>query len=189
MSTEYCRAVLQPDHLEEAVMKRHLKLRTTRQSLRVAIAAAAVIAALLVLASAVSGATAPTTRILDTSLVGNFAEPAGSGTDHAGKSYTDHNYWKFCAAGAARVVLAFTGKNSHWVMHKPPNDYFYWPLTSYTEPTTSGVRVTTSWKDGTYADQGRGYMMFLAEQVNPPRRSPHRDSSPSPRRSVATVRA
>ena len=53
-------------------------------------------------------------------------------------------------------------------MHKPPNDYFYWPLTSYTEPTTSGVRVTTSWKDGTYADQGRGYMMFLAEQVNPP---------------------
>ncbi len=97
----------------------------------------------------------------DTSVVGNFAEPPAGGRDHAGKFYSDHNYWAFCGAGAARVALEFAGKGPGWVAGK-------WPLTTYIEPWTSATGTRSSWKDGELSDQGRGYMMYLAIAVQPP---------------------
>jgi hypothetical protein len=85
-----------------------------------------------------------------------------SGRDEAGRRYSDHNYWAFCGAGSARVVLYFAGHDPKWAADGT------WPLTAYTEPVTSAVRVTTYWKDGESADKGRGYMLYLAEQVHPP---------------------
>jgi hypothetical protein len=44
------------------------------------------------------------TVVLATSITGTFIEPRGSGgTDDAGHSYTDLDYWNFCAPGAATV--------------------------------------------------------------------------------------
>jgi hypothetical protein len=94
--------------------------------------------------------------------VGNFEEPPVRGKDQARKRYRDRNYWAFCGAGAARVVLYFAGHDPKWTADGT------WPLTAYTEPNTSRVRVTTHWKDGAPADKGRGYMLYLAEQVRPP---------------------
>ena len=106
--------------------------------------------------------TPPSAAWLDTTVVGNFEEPPVSGRDEAGRRYSDHNYWAFCGAGSARVVLFFAGHDPKWDADGN------WPLTAYREPASSGVRVTTYWRDGEPADKGRGYMLYLAEQVRPP---------------------
>jgi hypothetical protein len=103
----------------------------------------------------------PESHWLDTSVVSHFVEPPAAGYDHAGKFYSDHNYWSFCGAGAARVALEFAGNNPGWVAGK-------WPLKEYVEPWTSATGTRSSWKDGDLSDNGRGYMMYLAMEVQPP---------------------
>jgi hypothetical protein len=103
----------------------------------------------------------PDSYWLDTSVVSHFVEPPAAGYDHAGKFYSDHNYWSFCGAGAARVALEFVGNNPGWVAGK-------WPLREYIEPWTSATGTRSSWKDGDLSDNGRGYMMYLAMEVQPP---------------------
>lgn len=103
----------------------------------------------------------PDSYWLDTRVVSHFVEPPAAGYDHAGKFYSDHNYWGFCGAGSARVALEFAGNNPGWVSGK-------WPLKEYIEPWTSATGTRTSWKDGELSDNGRGYMMYLAMEVQPP---------------------
>ena len=42
---------------------------------------------------------------LNHTTTGQIAEPPGSGTDNAGKAYTDRNYWNLCSEGASAVML------------------------------------------------------------------------------------
>jgi hypothetical protein len=106
----------------------------------------------------------PPAWMLDTTRVANFAEPRAKGVDHANHRYAkDANYWAFCGPGAARVALDYAGHNPTW-----DENGGLWPMQSYIEPLSSAVRVSSSWQDGHPQDQGRGYMMYLAEAVKPP---------------------
>jgi hypothetical protein len=100
---------------------------------------------------------------LDTTTgTGKFWEPQGSGTDDAvlPKSYTDNNYWNFCGPGATAVAL------------------WYWPAgntfdttiapAAYTEPNPSlSIKATTTWAATDAVSNGRGAIMYLAENEWP----------------------
>jgi hypothetical protein len=109
----------------------------------------------------VAAATAyPAAVTLNTSWTGRVWEPQGTGTDDAGKTYSDTNYWNFCGPGATAVTL------------------WYWPagnifdttlgLAAYSEPNPSlATHSTTSWTATDAASNGRGAIMDLAEKELP----------------------
>lgn len=96
------------------------------------------------------------------------AEPYGSGyyDDHH-HSYRDDNYWRFCGPGSA-TVTAYYWSNVN---------VLGWPAGNFTEPngthqtktywaaSDTGGSIDTS--EG-FATIGRSYLMYMAEQVNPP---------------------
>lgn len=104
--------------------------------------------------------TYPSAATLNPSWTGKVWEPRGSGIDDAGKSYSDNNYWNFCGPGATAVTL------------------WYWPAgntfdttiatAAYAEPNASlSIRATTTWAATDNAANGRGAIMYLAEQELP----------------------
>jgi hypothetical protein len=105
--------------------------------------------------------TYPSSFQLDTTTgTGKVWEPQGSGTDDAGNVYTDNNYWNFCGPGATAVAL------------------WYWPAgntfdttiatQAYTEPNASlSIKATTKWAATDAASNGRGAIMYLAENEIP----------------------
>ncbi len=103
----------------------------------------------------------PKSALLSTSWTGSVWEPQGSGTDDAGRPYSDSNYWNFCGPGATAVTL------------------WYWPAgytfdtgiatQTYTEPNSAlSITATTTWKATDGVSNGRGAIMDLAENVAPP---------------------
>jgi hypothetical protein len=97
---------------------------------------------------------------LGTSWTGSVWEPQGSGTDDSGAPYKDNNYWNFCGPGATAVAL------------------WYWPAgkafdttiatTSYTEPNALlSIKATTTWAATDAVSNGRGAIMYLAENEMP----------------------
>lgn len=97
-------------------------------------------------------AKAPTSKTLSTTVVSAIIEPLGSGTDSAGHSYSDKNYWNFCAPGAATAAL------STW-----SDDATTWPAGKFQEPY-GPYQISTYWDDA----HSRAYLMHIAEQVSPP---------------------
>lgn len=96
--------------------------------------------------------TPPAIRTLDTTVVAEIVEPRGSGSDALGHSYTDKNYWNFCAPGATTAALSFFGSHAtSW-----PAGYFEEPYGPY--------RIKTYWDDA----HSHAYLMHIAEQVQPP---------------------
>jgi hypothetical protein len=102
----------------------------------------------------------PSAWTLPTSWTSRVWEPQGSGTDDAGKSYSDNNYWNFCGPGATAVTL------------------WYWPAgntfdttiatAAYTEPNASlSIKATTTWATTDTVSNGRGAIMYLAENEMP----------------------
>lgn len=109
----------------------------------------------------------PAAMTLNTGVTGMLVETQGNQYDDQHHAFLDDNYFRFCAAGGATVAA------------------YYWQPTyltarvgaSYTEPYGPHM-TTTYWRaadTGTasdtgngYATQGRGYEMYMAEQVLPP---------------------
>jgi len=99
---------------------------------------------------------------LDTTWTGSVWEPQGSGTDDAvpPKSYSDNNYWNFCGPGATAVALWY------WTAGKAFDTTI--PPAAYTEPNASlSIKATTTWAATDSASNGRGAIMYLAENERP----------------------
>jgi hypothetical protein len=102
--------------------------------------------------------TYPSSVQLDTTWTGKVWEPQGSGTDDAGISYTDNNYWNFCGPGATAVALWYwTTYGRPWVTGIKTQ--------AYTEP--NGAQVATTWAATDSVSKGRGAIMYLAEYEIP----------------------
>ena len=97
-------------------------------------------------------AATPNAKTLSTTVVSAIIEPLGSGTDSAGHSYSDKNYWNFCAPGAVTATLSYWGSNAT-----------SWPAGHFEEPY-GPYRISTYWDDA----HSRAYLMHIAEQVEPP---------------------
>ncbi len=103
----------------------------------------------------------PPALMLPTRDSARFVEPPGFGTDDAGKTYTDANYWNFCSAGAATVAASY-------FISDPAN------VTGAFREPYGPYSVTTRW-DAADVDSNQGfnakaraYMLFMATQVQPP---------------------
>jgi len=98
---------------------------------------------------------APSGNPLGDQITSGIVEPLGSmpdgspAKDDAGHSYTDANYWGYCGPGSSNVAL--------WYWNHFANGY---PAGSYND----GV-VNTYWTSNA---PYRSYLMYLAQQVNPP---------------------
>ncbi len=97
-------------------------------------------------------AKAPSAKTLPTNVVSQIIEPLGSGVDSAGDSYSDKNYWNFCAPGAVTAALSSWSDNATT-----------WAAGKFEEPY-GPYRITTYWDD----THSRAYLMHIAEQVSPP---------------------
>jgi hypothetical protein len=115
-----------------------------------------------------SGCPLPASGSIDTSVVGLFVEPSWR---------TNHAYGVMCAAGALRVVLAFTSTNPGWKTAYEISGY-YWPRAYYSIPYAKAADANAyarayGWKynsvafGGTGDTTGAGYMMYLATAVKP----------------------
>jgi hypothetical protein len=105
--------------------------------------------------------TYPSSVQLDTSWTGSIWEPQGSGTDDAGKPYGDHNYWNFCGPGATAVTLWY------WTTYGQPFVTNILPA-FYQEPNSSlSITAQTWWAAADAASNGRGAIMYLAENELP----------------------
>ena len=105
-------------------------------------------------------ASAPSAMTLPTRFTARTIEPEGSGTDDAGKSYADRNYWNMCAPGAATVAAYYFGQQ--------PAVF----TGTYREPY-GPKQVATHWDatdvdDKGYSANGRAYILYMAEAVYPP---------------------
>ena len=96
-----------------------------------------------------------------TSWTGRTWEPKGTGgVDDNNHSYTDPNYWNFCAPGAATVALYYFISSKPFVTSIAP--------ANYTEPRNDGYLATTYWKASDTVSNGRGALMYMAEYEKPP---------------------
>jgi hypothetical protein len=87
-------------------------------------------------------------------------EPPPTGVDDAGKTYRDDNYALLCGPGAGAVVLYYWKAARHAVMTTAG---------SFTEPVNLGTNryATTTWAASDAGGNGRGMIMYLAEQLWP----------------------
>lgn len=109
----------------------------------------------------------PSSALLATQVTGRVVEPQGNLYDDLHHSVSDSNYWNFCSAGAASATLYY------WV----PTNVTNWSAGNFTEPygphqsTTywaSSDTGTSSDTSNGYSTKGRAYLMYIAEQVQPP---------------------
>jgi hypothetical protein len=107
----------------------------------------------IALSASALAASAPASGSLDTSLTGTFREPPGQGTDDAGHTYTDKNYWNFCGPGATAVTLHYWPNMTRII-----DNYI---AGSFREPhqPTGGPIATTYWTN----TKGRAAIMAIAE--------------------------
>lgn len=104
--------------------------------------------------------TYPSAATLDTTWTGKVWEPQGSGIDDAAKSYTDNNYWNFCGPGATAVVLWYWPAGNAFVTGIP--------TAAYSEPNPAlATHATTTWAATDSVSNGRGAIMYLAENELP----------------------
>lgn len=102
----------------------------------------------------------PSARTLDAATVRHIVEPPGSGVDDHGTSYTDQNYWNFCAPGAVTALLSYFTTD---VKNRAADTFSepYGPHVSHTywksDDTSSG-----------YQALGRSYLMHVAMESRPP---------------------
>lgn len=122
----------------------------------------------LQLASALQQARCVKTSIADTQLCGapipaarqlymgeadTIVEPSAIGTDSNGNSYEDKYFWFLCGPGATTVALSYE-QNISVLKHG---------LQKFTDPSPAPQR-TTYWND----NAGRSYLMYIADQSQPP---------------------
>jgi hypothetical protein len=128
-----------------------------------------------------TGQPVPGARTLDISYSRWIIEPTGGGRDELGRAYTDENYWQLCEVGATTVALSYWQTLTGHPDVRGTKGYFIdpyasegvaWPSPGPILPRANGKVVGTyfSGEDHVsgYTAYARGYMLYLATQVQPP---------------------
>jgi hypothetical protein len=133
------------------------------------------------LADPKTGLPVPAARLLETDYARWIIEPMGSGRDAKGNSYSNRNYWNLCEPGATAVALYYwqlrtghpdvTGTKG-WFLDPYGSEEAAWPSPGPSIVTSGGKRLGTYWsgsdKTNGYSAHGRGYIMYLGMQIQPP---------------------
>ncbi|MGA3058702.1 MAG: hypothetical protein ABSE70_11875, partial [Candidatus Limnocylindrales bacterium] len=129
-----------------------------------------------------TGEAVPAARTLDTTWTRQVVEPPGYGTDEKGNRFSDLNYWNLCSPGATTVALFYwQGLTGHpdvtgtagYFLEPYAAEGVDWP---HPGPTVAlagdGSRLGTYWSGSDsvsgYTANGRGFLMYLATQIQPP---------------------
>jgi len=129
-----------------------------------------------------SGMRVPSTRTLDVSWARWIVEPPGRGTDEMGTSYNDPSYWNMCGPGSSAVALYYwqqlTGHPNvtgaaGWFVDPYAAEGVPWPSPGPVVAVTSaGKPLGTYWSGsdsvGGFTAHGRGFLMYMATQTQPP---------------------
>ena len=128
-----------------------------------------------------SGAALPPAHTLDVAWTGRVVEPPGAGTDEKGNRYSDLTYWNLCGPAATTVALYYwqqlTGRpdvtgTAGYFLDPYAAAGVAWPSPGPAVPLSAGVRVGMYWsgRDTTsgYVANGRGFVMYMAMNVQPP---------------------
>jgi len=134
------------------------------------------------LAMPATGAAIPAARTLDTIWARWVVEPSGYGTDEKGNRFSNLNYWNMCSAGATTVALyywqALTGHpnvtgTEGYFLEPYAAEATAWPTPGPTVALAAdGSRLGTYWSGSDtvsgFTANGRGFLMYLATQTQPP---------------------
>ena len=123
----------------------------------------------------------PDAKTLDLSWTRWIVEPPGFGTDEKGTDYTDTSYWNLCGAGSAAVTLyywqAATGYpnvtgTAGWFVDPYAAEGAPWPSPGPAVAVSGGKPIGTYWSGsdsvGGFTAHGRGFVMYMATQSQPP---------------------
>jgi hypothetical protein len=128
-----------------------------------------------------TGAALPAARALDTDWTRWIVEPWAYGSDAAGNSFSNLNYWNLCSAGATAATLwywqqlvGFPDVSAMAIHAVEPyvEETGSWPSPGPSLPLdAAGARLGTYWAGSDtvngFTANGRGYLMYLATQVQP----------------------
>ena len=128
-----------------------------------------------------TGALVPSARTLETDYARWIIEPLAYGRDARGNEFDNDNYWYLCEPGATAAALYYwelrTGypsvtRTEGWFLDPYEAEGVAWPSPGPSIVWSGGKRLGTYWT-GTdhvngYTAHGRGYIMYLSMQVQPP---------------------
>jgi hypothetical protein len=128
-----------------------------------------------------SGKLLPSAYVLDVAWTSRVVEPPARGSDEKGNRYSDLSYWNLCSPGAATVALYYWQQLVGRPNVTGTAGYFLdpyaaagvaWPSPGPTVArSSSGARLGTYWSArdtlSGYVANGRGFIMFMAMNVQP----------------------
>ncbi len=129
-----------------------------------------------------TGAAIPAARTLDTAWTRWVVEPSGYGRDEKGNRFSNLNYWNMCSPGATTVTLYYWQQLTGHPNVTGAAGYFLepyvveagaWPRPGPAVPLAGdGSRLGTYWSGSDsvngFTAHGRGFLMYLATQTQPP---------------------
>ncbi len=128
-----------------------------------------------------TGAALPAARTLDVSWTRWIVEPPGYGVDEKGTRYTDTSFWNMCGPGSATVASYYwqqlTGRpnvtgTAGWFLDPYAAEGVAWPSPGPIVGVSGGERIGTYWSGSDtvsgFTAHGRGFLMYMATQANPP---------------------
>ncbi len=133
------------------------------------------------LVSPETGLRVPARLTLDASWSRWIVEPLAYGRDAKRNSFSNRNYWNLCEPGATAVALYYwqqrTGRpdvtgTQGWFLDPYADEGASWPKPGPKVAVSGGQRIGTYWagtdKVNGFEAHGRGYIMYLSMQVQPP---------------------
>ena len=128
-----------------------------------------------------TGLRVPAKHTLESSWARWIVEPLARGHDAKGNTYSDRNYWNLCEPGATAAALYFwqleTGQpnvtgTQGWFLDPYAAEGAAWPSSGPRVVVSNGQRIGTYWagtdKVNGFEAHGRGYIMYLGTQIQPP---------------------
>jgi hypothetical protein len=123
----------------------------------------------------------PDSRTLDARWSRWIVEPLGYGRDAAGNRFSNRNYWNLCEPGATAAALYYwqlhngypdvTGMEG-WFLDPYAAEGASWPARGPAVVVSRGKRIGTYWKGSDTVNgleaHGRGYIMYLGMEIQPP---------------------
>lgn len=128
-----------------------------------------------------TGQPVPAAHTLDLSWTRWIVEPPGYGTDEKGTRYTDTSFWNMCGPGSSAVTLYYwqqlTGHpdvtgTAGWFLDPYAAEGAPWPSPGPAVAVSGGKPLGTYWSGSDsvsgFAAHGRGFVMYMAMQSQPP---------------------